>query len=217
MTTGIPLQTGLDVPLGDSQSASVRIDFGAGELRFGALPQDVWKLATGTLEHYEGQDPPSVFVGQGPTASLTIRQGNLVNWNFWVPSKGVTWDIQLNSSIPMNLEMYTGASKVKADLAQLVVHNFRLETGASESTITLPAHAQYTSATIKAGAADLTINIPAAVEARISVHSGLASVRVDPRFRREERVYQSDGYAQATNRLDLNVEVGVSSVNIVSI
>jgi hypothetical protein len=90
-----------------------------------------------------------------------------------------------------------------------------LQTGASAIDLTLPANAGYTRVDISAGAASVTVRVPSGVAARVRARGGLASVCVDrDRFPRVRGVHQSLDYDTALNKVDVNIETGVGSVDV---
>jgi hypothetical protein len=206
----------LNVPSGGARSASIEIDFGAGELHVDGGLSDAEKLAVGVLEHLEDQQPPKVEVAGGDSARLHISQGP-VTWNTGMFGKrlNVNWDIHLSPAIPTELVVKTGASAVKLDLEQMKMTTLDVKAGASDTSVVLPASGVVT-ATIEGGAAQFTLEVPRSMEARIVSRSGLASVSIDPRFERQGDAYVSAGYATAANRLDMSIQVGVASVNVTS-
>jgi hypothetical protein len=121
----------------------------------------------------------------------------------------------MNSEIPLELDVDTGASAARLDLEDLKVTDLRLETGASSTEITLPAKAGYTKVEIDAGAASLGIRIPSGVAARIKTEGALVGVNVDQsRFPREGVVYQSVDYETAENKADLDIDIGAGSISV---
>ena len=218
-TTAKVLQAPLNVPLNGAQAASVRIDFGAGELNIGALQPGSGALAAGTLEYYDNQPEPRVTATPGPNAALHIeaQTPNSFSWPFG-GDRVVTahWNIGLDPQIPTDLAVHTGASKVILDLERLRANRVSLELGASTATVVLPAQAGNTQASVQGGAMTTQLYVPASVEARILVEAGLASVKVDPRFRKQGNQYVSDNYGRGPNNLDLEIHVGAATVEVIS-
>ena len=80
----------------------------------------------------------------------------------------------------------------------------------SASTSWFPAPAR-----IDSGAASVDIAIPDGVAARISGHMGVGTLSVNQsRFFRRGDAYESEGYANGENQLELTVEGGVGSVSV---
>jgi predicted membrane protein len=125
------------------------------------------------------------------------------------------WDFNLNPSVPLILRLETGASESRLSLTDLQVRELHLKTGASSTTIDLPASAGFTRVTVESGAASVKIRVPQSVAAAIQVKSALAGIRVDTsRFPRAGAGYASTDYAEAANKVDIYVETGVGSVEI---
>jgi hypothetical protein len=132
-----------------------------------------------------------------------------------VRERGFHLETLFTRNIPLELTLKTGASSAEVDLTDLKVARLRIETGASRSTVRLPAGAGYTEATVQAGAAQITIIVPEGVAARIREDVGLASVRVDTfRFPKADGLYESTGFDTASNRVELHVQGGVASVEV---
>ena len=78
------------------------------------------------------------------------------------------------------------------------------------------ANSGNTRADIDTGASSLKVSIPAGVAAKIQVKSGIASVTVDARFPRiTSGLYQSSDYDTAANRVDMTIDAGVGSIEII--
>ena len=102
------------------------------------------------------------------------------------------------------------------DLRDLNVKLLDVDSGAVSTTVVMPAAAGETRAVFDIGAASLDIEIPPGVAARVRIDSGLTSVQVDQsRFPRAgEGEYRSEDFGTATNRIDLEINAGVSSVRV---
>ncbi|MBS3783904.1 MAG: hypothetical protein KGY78_05640, partial [Anaerolineae bacterium] len=128
---------------------------------------------------------------------------------------GLGWNFRMNSEIPLSLSFETGASDARLDLSELRVTNLRLSTGASSVNVTLPAHAGQTQVRVEAGAASVTLRVPPDVAARVRFEGALASVSVDQnRFPRTGAVYQSPDYDTAQNRINIEVQAGIGSLQV---
>jgi hypothetical protein len=61
----------------------------------------------------------------------------------------------------------------------------------------------------------VTVRVPSGVAARIRIRGGLAGIKVDQnRFPRMGDTYQSADYDTAPNKVDVDIETGVGSVEI---
>lgn len=125
------------------------------------------------------------------------------------------WHLQLAPDLPFDLALKAGASDCRLDLRDLQIKRLRLDAGASSLHVTLPASAGMTEVRCSSGAASLVIRVPGGVAARIRTKGGLSSTSVDRRrFPRQGTTYQSPDYDTATNRVDIQLQIGVGSVDI---
>lgn len=192
--------------------ARIRINHGAGRLRIHSM-----------------SNPEDLIEGdfQGGVEYDTSRHGDEMDVSLRVPSNflffapwfwgrgGMDWSFGINNTVALSLSLNTGAADAELDLRDLHVNEVRLQTGASSTVMMLPANAGQTNVSVEAGAASVRLVIPDGVAARIRNRSGLSSLSVDrSRFQRKGDVYQSEDYDSATNRVDVNIQTGVGSVEV---
>ena len=199
------------VDLEGSTEANIELNYGAGELRVtGGAPESnlLSGLFEGGLEEHVGR-------GDGPTrVRLSSRSAIYWPWQ-WSPAIRRRWTVRLTDQVPLELVVKTGASDCHLDLEALRVTRLHLESGASSTEVTLPARAGHTEVSGSSGAASVVFRVPEGVAARIHTHGGLASFTVNHRrFPREGGVYQSPDYETADNRIDLQFEMGLGSVDV---
>lgn len=100
------------------------------------------------------------------------------------------------------------------DLRDLNLTDLKLETGASDTHVTLPARGRYR-ADFDLGAASLNITIPDGLSARIRASVGVADFKVDEfRFPRNAGYYQSPDFDSAVNSVDINIDAGAASIKV---
>jgi hypothetical protein len=195
----------LAIPLEGVGEASVRIRFGAGELRTGRAAAG--NLVDGTFE--------------GGVVDKKLGPGRIElsqDTSFGVPwlDRRSTWDVGLSGEVPLDLRLETGAARAIVDLSDVRARSVDLRTGASETRIRLPRSAGVTTVHVEAGVASVTIEVPVGVAGRIRSRMGLGSSQVDEtRFPRSATGYESPDYATAPNRADIDIAGGVGSVRIV--
>lgn len=204
----------LNVPLDGVERARVTLKHGVGRLHVGpdAGPGE---LLSGTF--IGGVRRRVTREGDAVDLELRMPEGAApwVGRPAWGRSEGMAWDVDLSPEVTLDLRVETGASQATLDLADLEVTDLRVQTGASATRITLPAHAGRVRARIDSGVAATTIRVPDGLAARIRVESGLGDVSVDrDRFPRVAGGYESAGYAEAADAVDLDVRNGVGSVRI---
>jgi hypothetical protein len=204
------------VPLENATRARIRVEHGAGQLivRPGADPNLL--LAGDFGEHAEmdvrreGEEVDVILrpVGSGWQAWLDPTY-------WWGPRRPYDWVVELSPAVELALEFSTGACRSILDLSGLRVSQVVLNTGMSETELTLPAEAGLTKVDVHSGLADVTIRIPSGVAASIHGDLGLAALNVNvTRFRRVADGYESPDFATATNRVQIHVEGGLESVSV---
>jgi hypothetical protein len=196
----------LALPLGGALDAGIQIRFGAGDLA--TRPAGAGQLVDG--EFVGGVIHRIVGPGR-----LELRQDTRYGLP-WLerPSR---WTVGLTAEVPLDLRIDAGASRAVLDLRELRVRTLELQTGASDTRVLLPRAAGATTVRAQAGAASLTLEIPAGVAARIRSRMALGSTQVDQaRFPPSAGGYESPDYATAPNRVEIDVQGGVGSVRIVS-
>ncbi|MHB1295002.1 MAG: LiaF transmembrane domain-containing protein [Anaerolineae bacterium] len=205
----------LTIPLEGASEARIEIKHGAGRLHVldgatgGALLSGTFGGGVASRVEREGTRLRAEL--SVPDQAMTRM---VFPWN-WSASSGLDWRVLLNPEVPVELRLQVGANDAHIDLRNLRVTRLAVGTGVSNTRLILPAEAGYTTASVKGGVASTVIEIPAGVAARIRAPGGFSSVRLDPqRFVRRDGIYESENYAAAPNRVDLDVEVGVGSVEV---
>ena len=205
--------TPFSVPLEGASEGDIRIRHGAGKLQIGALAEGSSDLVSGTCT---GGVDLDVNRGQSRT-KVRLQPPDDAFWGFsnGFGAHGLAWNLGLNRGIPLRIKLDTGASENILELADLLVRELDVQTGASDTRITLPAAAGKTRVEIHSGAASVTIRLPEGVAGRIQVESGLSNINVDDsRFPRVADRFETPGFDEAVNKADIFIKTGVGSVDI---
>jgi hypothetical protein len=205
------------IPLEGAREAFVTVRHGAGRLLIGgglASAKDL--LLAGTFGG--GLDVSRRREGERLVVDMRVRDRDVSHYIFpwtrgWVGL--LDWDFTLAMDVPIFLNLETGASESRLSLTALQVRELRVKTGASSTTVDLPASAGFTQVIVESGAAAVRLRVPQGVSASIQVRSALAGVHVDrSRFPHAGAGYRSTDYEQAANKVEISVETGVGSVDI---
>jgi hypothetical protein len=198
----------LSVPLENSSSAEIILNHGAGRLHLRSTDMPGVLLEG----NFRGETTHDVR-HSGNNTVVTLRSEVVVT-PFMGPYDR-SWDIGVARNLPVKLHLQGGASDNELDLTELTVTELHIETGASSTRVRMPAAAGFTRAEVESGAASVNIFIPEGVAARIRTSGGLSSISVDTqRFPRTDGYYQSPNYESAENRIDMNLEMGVGSIEV---
>ena len=205
------------IPLDGATEAAVKIRHGAGRLAIGAGagPGD---LLSGTFGG--GLDARTTREGSLLRVDLQVKERSLgALAGPWLHGSRATldWDMVFSPRVALDLELETGASESRIVLSDLKARDVRLKTGASDTTIDLPQAAGRTRLWVDSGAASVKVRVPGGVAASIRIRAALAGTRVDAaRFPRkgESQVYESADFETAANRVEIDVDTGVGSIEI---
>jgi hypothetical protein len=198
-----PKQTDeISVPIPDSKSTTdLTLSFGAGELNVQPAAQDV--LVSGTATYNVPDFKPVIEVSG---SQVEIKQGNLeINGipNFEKNIKN-EWDLKINPSSPLNLNIKAGAYSGKYEFGGLSLENldvtdgasdvnvnfseanpsdmtkFSYNTGASNVTLEGLGNANFETMVFKGGAGSYRLSFDGEIkqDAVVSIESGISTVTI---------------------------------------
>lgn len=203
---GQPAVEALALDLGTRSDARVTVRFGAGDLHLGTAAAG--HLLDGT---YRG----GVLASEPAPGRIELEQ-DLDRGLPWV-DHDADWMMGLTDRIPLDLRLDTGACRSDLDLGDLRLRSLELHTGASQTRVRAPRSAGLTRMRAEAGAAELIIEVPPTVAARIHGTVAIGALAIDEaRFpKAADGLYVSSDFASAENRLDLEIHGGLGSVKVI--
>lgn len=200
------------VPLEGASQANIRFNHGAGRLRISGITAPDTLLEGdfgGGVEISKRQEGDALDV----TLSMPSKYFPDIPW-LW-GANNLDWIIRINDQTQVSLNLNTGAAESKMDFSNTQVKDIRLKTGASSTDLVLPSNAGQVYVKVEAGVASVKIQVPPGVAARVRDKSGLSSLSIDrSRFPRQKSVFQSPDYDTAQNKVEIDVQTGVGSVEI---
>lgn len=194
-------------PLGALKSGRLRFMTGASRLtlRTDASPELLY------LARFEGK-PPTVKEEAG-TVSIQYQRFSLLDWR----KQGA--HISLNASIPWQLELKGGVSKLDAELSALKLEGLELLGGASDCVVRLPRPLGTVPIRVTGGASDLTLHLPPGAAARLQVRGGVSKLAFQ-----EQRLgavggamnLESPDFKSVADRYDIEFVGGASNLSVLS-
>lgn len=202
----------LSLPIEGTSSAKLTVAFGAGQFHING-DANANELLSGSF--IGGIQKKVTHDGDFTKVKLQPRTDDFIHvimpWSWGARN----WNFGLNKDVIWQLKFEMGASDAHVDLTDIRVTDLKVETGASNTEITLPANAGVTHVDLDGGAASVSFTVPEGVAARIHVDSGLSSIDIDrTRFPRVGNYYKSDDYETAANKVDIEADLGAGSLNI---
>lgn len=122
-------------------------------------------------------------------------------------------NLKLNKEIIYDILIETGATTVNYDLSKFKVNKLDIKSGASDINIIAP---QYDGEiNINSGVSKINIAIPANVGTVIRLDTGLNIKELDEAFQiQENNTYISKNYNDSEYNLNINIDSGLSQINI---
>jgi Cell wall-active antibiotics response 4TMS YvqF len=204
-----------------AQTASVRLEFGAGNLSLNALDASDSALSRMSFEGPSSLRPEASYQVRGGVGELgyVSRDANQVWQNF--PFIGRARDhadlrLSLTPTVPLALDIQGGAADSTLDLTRLRVTRLDLQAGAADTRVRLPEAAGATTLMVKGGLAQLDIEVPRGVAADIEVTTGLGGRQINTaRFQSlGNGRFRSPEYETAANRVQMRLELGIGEVSV---
>lgn len=204
----------VSIPLDAASEASIEFNHGAGRLNVSS-PAGMNALLEG--DFVGGVKHSLQRSGSQARLKVSADPDFIVGFPWVGGHEGFRWDILLAENLPLDLVFNTGAGESQIDLRRTMLRSLDLKTGASSTTLTLPERAGHTRVKVQAGAAAVVLRVPEGVAARIIMNSGLVGTKIDTtRFPMRGANYESPDFESAANRVEITVEAGVGSIEIVT-
>lgn len=132
-------------------------------------------------------------------------------------SGGREFNYQLTPDLPVELDIKAGASDTSLNLEDLQVERLTVNAGASKLEIRLGNLVDRLEASLSIGAASLKLYVPADAGIQLNAEDGLSTQRFSGiEFERNGDVWSSDNFEAAAQKIIIDIDSGVSSIEIIS-
>ena len=125
-----------------------------------------------------------------------------------------TSEIRLHPNTLWNINLQGGASMSSLDLSDYKIQSVSLESGASSVYLKLGNKQEITKVEFEGGMSTFTAEIPESAGCRIHNESGLSANDFEGFSEISENVYETPGYAKAKQKIEMNIESGVSTIKV---
>lgn len=156
-----------------------------------------------------------MVVVRGGVVSIRYPRVASCDWRGYRPECSA--EVALNASIPWDVQVRGGASRLTAHLSTLRIGSLKVAGGASRLEVVLPAAWGMVRVVILGGASNVAIRRPEGVAARLRVAGGVTNLRFDERHigaAGGELELQSGDYEGAAERYDIAVMGGANNLNV---
>ena len=162
----------------------------------------------------EGTFPGGVTYRQaGPGSASSSNPDAARAFPFW--DQLPRWRLGLNGEVPLELRVESGAARVSLDLTELLVRRVELRRAPVRPRSISHAPQAPPPSAWEAGAASVDVVCRPMWQQRIRSRMALGSTSVDERrFPRRGDVYESEGYEESPNRVEIEIAGGMGSVHV---
>ncbi len=199
------------VPAGEARSAAVSLNMGAGEIRLEGGAANLMEAEFRfNRDNLRPRVDYRVFGGRG---ELEIRPGRRHTFFGHVHNE---WNVRLGGGIPLELGLKLGAGESELDCRRLDLERLTVEMGVGEMHLDLRGpRARSFDVRIEGGIGSATVRLPSDVGVRVRVDGGLGSVDARGLIKRDD-VYVNAAYGQSAVTIDVRVEAGIGSVELLA-
>lgn len=195
--------------IGGARAARVQISSGVTRLRLDAL-SDTSRLIEGRVSLLAGEELERSANREGDILVYVLRSRSRGGSFNATNSQG--WNLSLTPVIPIDLRVNTGVGESDLDLSGLQLTRLEVNSGVGRAQIRLPGQGQF-DAHIDGGVGEIQVTIPEEMALRFVAKAGLGRVNL-PRglVSVGENSYESEGYAGAQNRVNLEINGGIGQI-----
>ena len=187
------------IPLGEVDLLKVTIKFGVGKLGLISGEEDVFE---GNFQYDKSILKPNIrYEILGETGILSLSQSIKKELNLSFPQKNI-WNLKLPSGVPLQLYINTATYSGDIDLTNLLIENFYLNSGASQTNIVFnqPNLIDLKNINIKTGASSIKM-------------LGLANANFDEmNFTGGAGSYTFDFSGNLTKKSKVNIDAGAAKI-----
>ncbi len=172
-----------------------------------------------TLRAKAGLDSLLVPTLRGKKGTTIETEGHTVRVHF---SHGWPWqkssaDFTLSADVPWDIEIRGGMSDIRGELESLRLSSFTIAGGVSDIELSLGRPVGACPLRLDGGASHFVIRRPKDVGVRLAIRGGASHVALDDSFFGAvggKLRMESIGYAESTDRYDVEIAGGVSHLRI---
>jgi hypothetical protein len=125
-----------------------------------------------------------------------------------------TVDIALNENPTWDINIDAGASAINLDLTKFKIENIDVAMGAASLDVKLGTLLDRTRLNIEAGASNIDILVPEEVGCQVKTDDVLSSKNLNGFTKIKSGLYKTDGFDEAGKKIFIEIDCGVSSINI---
>ncbi len=199
----------------DLNARKVELNLGASRIRLGSLSEA--QSETNLLE-YEGKGYSEIIIEpldiSNKLDSVKISEKGPEFFLFTTFKREL--DLDINKSLPVELELNCGASVLELDLEDLRVVKLDFKSGANTATVTFGNRERNVDVNVDSGASNIVFNIPSDSGVKLNFLSGKITNNLTDNIGLDNNgnIYLSPNYPFAKNKISIDVKSGVSNITL---
>ena len=205
-----PVETSTEqTDAGAAESVRAEIHMGAGELH---IEGGATKLMNATFHYSEKVGRPTVRY------DVTGAHGRLLVESPKNSSSGGktenTWDLQMDSGMPLDMTVEIGAGESNLDMSQLNLRSVEVNIGAGEMTLNMAGkYKRDVTVQINGGVGEARIRLPKDIGAEVTATGGIGSIDTKGLTKRDGKYY-NDAYAEGKPAVHMEVQGGIGNITL---
>ncbi|MDP2211256.1 MAG: hypothetical protein Q8J63_05945 [Candidatus Aquicultor sp.] len=193
------------------KTGEATIDFSVGELDIGSTGM-LYDL--NAREFGDERGPQIDFSRSDGKVEIELKSRDDVHFYKWDEQR--VWNLMLSKDIDWRLKVDAGVSDSDLDLSELDVSSVDIDGGVGSIRVRIGDKSRRVDAKIDTGVSECRIMVPKSSGVRLSLDRGLSAVDfrdIDLNKISENglTVYETKGFADASKKIDLDVDMGVAS------
>ena len=202
----------IDQPIQNAQSVNVVLKPAVAALNVQSFNGNQ-VLIQGTIRHAQGEQFLSNYQVSGSEGTYTLEsKGNFVAYPP-VSSSRWSWDLKINSQVPIDLQTALAVGDVSLDLRGLKVTSLDSSMAVGRITIYLPSGTSFTGK-ISGAVGETVIILPKDVGLHVRADTALAVFNGPADFNNLGHDHTSPNYNSAANKVDLTIGQAIGIVTV---
>ena len=199
------------IEAGEAEAVEVDVRMGAGELR---LQGGASALMEGRFETNHPHWIPEVdYRVRDRKGELTIRQKRSTGIHLGHTRN--EWTVSLNGGLTTGLKVRLGAGQSRLNLRGMAIESLEIQMGVGELDLDLSGpRTKSLSARIDGGVGSGTVRLPRDIGVRVEVDGGIGSVDAHG-FNKRGHTYTNEAYGRTPASIDLSIDAGIGSIDLI--
>jgi len=192
----------------DIKRAVLDVETGATRIEIDGTTSDLVEVES--RSHFGEYELTTSQTGDAANVDLSF-QTDRVHWGFGSGRRNFT-RIKLHPEVMWDLVMKIGAAKAELNLSEFKSERIRIEAGAASIRLRLGDHSPETSVELRTGVAAVIIEVPTDVGCRVEIDAPLSKKSFQGLRKIEDGLYETDNYASAEKKINIEIDAGVSKL-----